>query len=221
MKSKSIDVLTKVLSTMLIITIFVHLSAVIFNLYEYYLGANTLFEVDLKNVIHKSESISSKIGLFKGLSIFVAAITFFIWIHRININLHLLSNEEMRFGPNWSVAWFFIPIANVFMPYKVLKELWLISFNDDSSDYGLVRRWWTLFIFSRLFAVFSIPISFNANYLADNISKYKSSAVLNSLSNGLDLFIAIGALMLIQRISKEYSINYAEQKHPPEPIRPQ
>ena len=30
----------------------------------------------------------------------------------------------MQYTPGWCVGWFFIPIANLVMPYIILKELW-------------------------------------------------------------------------------------------------
>ena len=41
----------------------------------------------------------------------------------------------MEFSPGWSVGWFFVPVAGLFMPYRVLKELW------KASHWHSIRAW--------------------------------------------------------------------------------
>ncbi len=53
-----------------------------------------------------------------------ALILLLIWLYRISQNTWSMGTEDMQYTPGWSVGWFFVPLANLVMPYHVLNELW-------------------------------------------------------------------------------------------------
>src|SRR5207237_10475885 len=61
------------------------------------------------------------------LGYLVALVACFIsvgmWIYRTNANAHSFSTD-MTITPGWSVGWFFIPFANLVMPYRGVQETW-------------------------------------------------------------------------------------------------
>jgi len=59
-------------------------------------------------------------------------IAFLKWVFRISKTSHTFAGPHMRRSRGWAVGWWFIPIANFFMPYLVLKELF--SINDPAVD---------------------------------------------------------------------------------------
>ena len=86
----------------------------------------------------------------------VAAVFWFLWVHRTYRNLPALGAEGLRFSPAWAVAYYFIPILNLFRPYQVMSETWRAS----DARYGagadwkvlaapaLLGWWWALHLFS-------------------------------------------------------------------------
>src|SRR5262245_15752446 len=54
----------------------------------------------------------------------VAVVLFCVWIYRASRNAGALGAVGMKYGPGWSVGWFFVPFASLFMPFLVLRELW-------------------------------------------------------------------------------------------------
>ena len=66
-------------------------------------------------------------------------IPFFMWLYRAVSNVRIRTGDSQS-GPGMSVGWWFIPIANLFMPYKVLADLWKRTFSDNSA--GLVAIFW-------------------------------------------------------------------------------
>ena len=82
----------------------------------------------------------------------VAGLLRLIWTYRANHNARCLGALGMVFTPGWSVAWRFIPIANLWKPYQVMKEIWFASaspssWSSNGSAPGLLRWWWFLFLF--------------------------------------------------------------------------
>lgn len=54
-------------------------------------------------------------------------VLFCIWLHRAADNLRALGASRLEFTPGWTVGWFFVPFANLVMPYRTVRELWLAS----------------------------------------------------------------------------------------------
>jgi len=64
-------------------------------------------------------------------------------------NLRALGAAQLKYTPGWAVAWWFIPIANIVMPYLTMRELYKASDPAAGSvDWatrggaGLLGMWW-------------------------------------------------------------------------------
>jgi hypothetical protein len=75
---------------------------------------------------------------------------FLMWVYRVNRNVRALGAEGLRYTPGWSVGWFFIPIWNLFMPYKVIKELWQANSSSSNLEWRsapvspVLGTWWAV-----------------------------------------------------------------------------
>jgi hypothetical protein len=52
-----------------------------------------------------------------------AVIIFFMWVYRSCGNLLAFNHTGLWFSPAWSVAWYFIPIADLVVPYLITEEI--------------------------------------------------------------------------------------------------
>src|SRR6266446_8041100 len=78
----------------------------------------------------QAETIDSRQRLLGIIQLSVGlleAVLFLMWVYRANKNGRALGCAGMKYSPGSSVGWFFVPIANLFMPYWVLKEIWQAS----------------------------------------------------------------------------------------------
>lgn len=57
---------------------------------------------------------------------------FFLWLHQAATNLHALHLPNLSYKPHFSVIWFFVPIANIVMPYFILSEV--VRASDPVAD---------------------------------------------------------------------------------------
>lgn len=46
------------------------------------------------------------------------------WIYHASLHAAKIDPDPTRIGPAWTVAWFLIPIANLWMPYRAMKQVW-------------------------------------------------------------------------------------------------
>jgi hypothetical protein len=49
---------------------------------------------------------------------------FLLWIHRVYGNLPALHAAKLRFSPNKAVGVFLVPVLNLFLPLRVVREIW-------------------------------------------------------------------------------------------------
>jgi hypothetical protein len=122
------------------------------------------------------------------------------WTYRASANIHALGGQGIRFTPSWAVAWYWIPIANLWMPYQVMSEIWRLSRNpvEPQSDATsrLLAWWWFCWLAFLIGGSFQLRWSTPMHGLEEVISAEPlsiASSVFGIITAGL-------ALALIKRI---------------------
>jgi hypothetical protein len=77
------------------------------------------------------------------------------WIYRASANAHALS-ADMTIRPGWAVGWYFVPFANLVMPFQAMKEIWFESHEAaglyEERETSLLGWWWGLWIGTNVLA---------------------------------------------------------------------
>lgn len=64
------------------------------------------------------------VGFFTLLG-FVAPIAFVLWVRRATKNLRLIQPDELLFyTPGAWIGWWFVPLANLILPFNVMRQIW-------------------------------------------------------------------------------------------------
>ncbi len=105
---------------------------------------------------------------FLQIAVSITFIVFFcMWTHSANRAARFTGAVGMEFTPGWAVGWFFIPFANLVMPFRMMKELWKTS---DPAVTGegdwrtaavppLVAFWWTAWLANAFFGMSGSVVS--------------------------------------------------------------
>jgi hypothetical protein len=105
-----------------------------------------------------SDNRQATIGLIQTALFVTTAIVFLVWIYRARRNLPVLGARGLRYSPGWAVGWFFIPLANLVLPFLVATEIWKASDSSDMDGHSwrnapsspLIASWWALWVISAL-----------------------------------------------------------------------
>lgn len=93
-----------------------------------------------------------------GLAAFVIVVAAQIWcviftsllVYRLTANTHKLEPPVyMTTGPFWAVAWFFIPIANVWIAVTTIGRIWEATASLDDNfkpANGQIGAWWAAYL---------------------------------------------------------------------------
>jgi hypothetical protein len=116
-----------------------------------------------------------------------SAIAVPMWVHRAYRNLPALGAPDVRSSPAWGAGAWFVPIANLFVPPRFIRELWERSGGGHELVPPTVALWWAAWVGSNLVAAFSARLVDSAPAASDLIGLVGDGA---AVAGGL-LFIQI------------------------------
>lgn len=129
------------------------------------------------------------------LWIWVSLMAFYcIWKNRSCKNAWLLNPEAMKTTPAWSVAWYFIPIMNLFKPYQAMREIRNASCASGKLSIAL-PVWWTLWIIS------STTDSIKMFLEVDAVDEYKMLALVDIVLLPLSLILTCAIVRIVLTIT--------------------
>ncbi|WP_028865988.1 DUF4328 domain-containing protein [Psychromonas aquimarina] len=145
-------------------------------------------------------NILQGVGILSLIVFIGSALLIVQWIYRANYNVRQLGAENMTYTPAWSIAYFFIPVFNLWKPYQAMKELWQASANpqDCSSNKVsiVVPIWWALWLTSNMLGQSIFRLSAETQTLPELLNLN----MLSQVSNVLDIPLAIVTLLLLNSI---------------------
>jgi len=148
---------------------------------------------DLDNSRHAALSADGFMAFF----VLIAAIVWLVWQHRAHTNLGALGATQLRYSPGWAVAWWFIPVANIVMPYLTMRELYKASDPQAGSvDWamrgggGVLAVWWTARLVTQ--ALFQVGVVFGDRSDFSAMRMEASFFVAGNL-----VFVVLGVLAIL------------------------
>lgn len=97
------------------------------------------------------------LGTYGSVVIFiVTAVLFATWSYRAKVNCQAFANRNLEYTPASAVWWYFVPFANLVMPYKVMLETWQVSTNPRHwrglKAPAVLVTWWTMWLLNGIIA---------------------------------------------------------------------
>jgi hypothetical protein len=147
----------------------------------------------------------------------VLIVLFIQWFRRAYHNLHKAGEKNLASSEGWAAGWWFIPIANWFMPYRIMREIWdrtknygnadiddltgeLTDNYDVSADAGseevsndsvsLVNAWWAFWIISNVIANISAQIVMRTSEL-ESIQFASLLGIISDVTGVAAIFFAV------------------------------
>ena len=199
--------LTRLLVTLLWIIMAVDAAGIISKGFEVRLLENLQQHVYTSIEAARADAVANDvrqhlIGILQiGLAI-VTGIIFFCWVYRANANARRLGAAGMEFTPGWSVGWYFVPFANLWMPYQAMKEIWRASANPadwQNHPRGLILPWWWFFF---LVSGVAGEVAFVLAWGRQDISALMVAAIAAMIVNAIGLVARLTTLMLVRQIHR-------------------
>ena len=74
-----------------------------------------------------------------------------MWMHRAFRNLPALGETNLRWSPAWAAGGWFIPFANLVIPFMVARELWIRTVGAAAPGWPLLPIWWAAWVGANAF----------------------------------------------------------------------
>jgi hypothetical protein len=158
------------------------------------------FDVTTDTVLVISGAMPPEVNPFP----FIAFGLLLWWMRSTNATLRRLGTEGLRYSPNGTVLFWFVPLANLISPYRAMRELWLATNPEKLEGWGRARAtrllpwWWAAFLAS------SISENLSAADLGVKVGRFAllSSVVSAVLSGWLYFGVHTRLTQKVQRLAR-------------------
>lgn len=196
--------LTWLLKSFLFESLFINSFILVFTFFTFYLlyrnSVGVYFSELTMSLYDTLMQFHSVFVILRGILIVISFIMLLIWIYRSNCNMRALK-IEVKFSPILSVLSFFIPILGLWLPYRVIKELWIVENRSDRKNVHnsfIILCWWILF----LSPIFLDHIA-ETIFQPDNLNALMNSLLI-VLSQDITFVLAnILCLIIVSKISSK------------------
>jgi hypothetical protein len=171
------------------------------------------------------------VGLIHTVVFVTTVVLFCMWLHRAYSNLPALGNpkQALKHSAAWAVGSFFVPIANLFIPYRAVRETWAKSdpgvavdnyvAPQEPSSPSIMTLWWAFWIISNIVSNAAFRFSLNAK----TAGEATVVAWLELFGELLAIPAAVFAILVVREIDRRQEersrrVTYVPNLPPPPPL---
>lgn len=153
--------------------------------------------VDLDTV----DLVAAVTGGIYALAFLVCVIVVGRWIYRVNKNAWQIS-DGMTVSPGWGVGSYFIPILNLFRPFRGMCETWQASHAPGDPESvpvpGIMRLWWAGWLITGALG----QASFRLGMRAETLDDFLTIAQIDAVGMVSDLIAGVSLLWIVHRLTE-------------------
>jgi hypothetical protein len=163
--------------------------------------------VSLEQVRESDDRVTTT-GLLQAGAYIACIVAFLVWYGRAYRNLERLGSDGLRFGKRWAIAYWFIPIGNLFRPKQVMNDIWRGSDPELPAPAhhwqrngvpALLHWWWALWLLSSFVANGLARPSLNS---AETVDEAVSTATRFVVIDVIDVIPAVLGILVIRAITR-------------------
>lgn len=150
----------------------------------------------------------SSVSMIYLIASITSIVTFIRWFRRAYYNIGMITHN-MEYGDGWAAGAWFVPILNLFVPYKMMKELYTKTdtylilkdgyIEDKKLKTDYIGWWWALWIISGIIGRIYLRLEWDSD---DPIS------ILSLIDSGLSILLCIITIIIIHDYSEAENLLY-------------
>ncbi|CAM5342589.1 hypothetical protein SAVIM338S_01083 [Streptomyces avidinii] len=140
------------------------------------------------------------------------AVLFVMWFHRVHRNAAVLNPGAITESGGWAVGSWFIPIGNLFLPYRTAKEIWAASLQlgPDGAyrpvSTAPITSWWLLWVAT----VISERVASKLYDRAGDAAELSSAADAAAVQGVLSVVAAVLAIRFVHKLTALQTVKAAQ-----------
>ncbi|GCD44781.1 DUF4328 domain-containing protein [Streptomyces paromomycinus] len=149
------------------------------------------------------EALSS--GL-QSTALLATGIVFLIWFYRSRVNAEHCTRDVCTLGRGWAIGAWFIPVANLWLPFRVARETWQASTQPAPDgawrtvSTAPVRTWWALWVLTEVIDYIGIAL-FGIDVTAFPDTS-RQVVVFTALTDLLNVVSAVPAALFVRKLTR-------------------
>ncbi|MYR95140.1 MULTISPECIES: DUF4328 domain-containing protein [unclassified Streptomyces] len=138
------------------------------------------------------------------IAFLATAVVFVVWFHRASRNAEVFDPTALTMGPGWSVGGWFVPVANLWFPYRVAAGSWRASTPVGPEGARLpvsrapLNLWWAAWVA----AVALDRIAARMWGLAEEPGEIVGGLALVMAADALDIAAAVLAILFVRALTR-------------------
>jgi hypothetical protein len=143
----------------------------------------------------------------------ITAVCFLMWVYRSYKNLKPLGAAETDFSPGWVIGFWFIPFANLVLPFMNMREIWNKSdpggygrgaARGEGVTLGSLGTWWALWLIANLMANVSVYMQISD----PNKDLALSATAFSAIAFFFSVLAAIAAINVVKSVTERQKLRY-------------
>lgn len=152
----------------------------------------------------RAQQLHDHAGTAQTGAFLATSVLFILWFHRARRNAEVFESGVQRMGPGWAVGGWFVPVANLWFPYRVACGIWEASARPHpDGGWRTVHKttlnlWWGGWILSLL----ASRIAVSRWNRAQEPEQVSDAAALVAAADALDLVAAVLAIVFVRAVTR-------------------
>lgn len=143
------------------------------------------------------------LAVFELIIYVTTVVVFCVWLYRAYDNLRVFNGwAKLEYSPTMAVGSFFIPFANLVIPYRAVREVWQKSAIPEELMLGLPQAparfpvWWMFWILGSIVGNLSMRLSFNEEV------PHTTATLVGIAASALSIVAAVFAFLVVDAIDR-------------------
>lgn len=142
-------------------------------------------------------------GALQLLSMVGTAAVFITWFHRVRVNGGIFRPDCFTQDRGWAIGAWFIPIGNLFLPYRTARQIWTAStqLGPDGSyrhvSSAPVTAWWVLWVA----ALIADRVHSRMSTYAETTEAIRNAAAVGVVASLLLVAAAVLAALFVRKLT--------------------
>ncbi|MGW0748572.1 DUF4328 domain-containing protein [Streptomyces sp. NPDC002587] len=156
-----------------------------------------------EDTLDVSDALTGLAGGFQLLTMLGTATVFIIWFHRVRSNGEIFRPDAFTLGRGWAIGGWFVPIGNLFLPFRVARQTWVAStqLGPDGSHRHVssapLTAWWVVWVI----AAFTDRVFAQMYKRAETPEAVRDASVVGVTSDLLIVAAAVLAILFVRKLT--------------------
>lgn len=140
------------------------------------------------------------IRIVGGFASLAAVVVFFVWLYRAARNVRALGRVGLEYSPGMCLGCWFIPIANLFMPYQAVSQIAVASDPEGRGTSPFyVLAWWLIYVGSGIVGLVRVFVTLGQ---VASPADLPARLALNAIANAVSTVCLVALLFTVRFIDR-------------------